>query len=46
MQMRRIPGKENTNMGLGTQMREVIPASRSTAVVILQNKTEKANVQE
>lgn len=47
MQMRHIPGKEeNTNMGLSPQMREVIAASKWMTVVILQNTTEKANVQE
>lgn len=45
MPMRHIPGKENTNMGLRTQMKEVIPASKSTAIIILQNTIEKANMQ-
>lgn len=47
--MRHIPGKaENTSMGLSTQMNEVIPGltREQTAIVMLQNTTEKANLQE
>lgn len=46
--MRHIPGKaENTNMGLSAQMRGSHSwANVGNATVILQNTTEKANLQE
>lgn len=40
------PWKREHQHGLSTQMTEVIPASKSTAIVILQNTIEKANMQE
>lgn len=45
--MRHISGKaENANMDLSAQMREAIPGLVSEKLVILQNTSEKANLQE